>query len=280
MTRLAGLSRLTGLWGLIFALLLAPAFCAQAATGPQFPALTGRVVDDAHVLSPEVQASLTAKLADLEEKTSRQLVVITLPTLGGYEIEDYGYQLLRHWGIGQKGLNNGAIFIVDPSEHKVRIEVGYGMEATLTDAMSSLILQRAVIPRFKAGDVPGGVVAGTDAIIEQMSLDPSTAEAKAAEAEQARAQAAAAPRGRHHGGIAGFIPLIIIFFVFTSIFRGRRGGGGGGLGWMLPLMFLGGSRGGWGGGDGDGGGGGWGGGGGGFSGGGGSGGGGGASGGW
>ena len=255
--------RLAGLLGLLFALLWSPAL---AATGPQFPALTGRVVDDAHVLSPQVQADLTTKLAALEQKTSRQLVVVTLPTLGGDDIEDYGYQLGRAWGIGQKGISNGALFIVVPSEHKVRIEAGYGLEATLTDAMSSVILQRAVIPKFRSGDVQGGIVDGTDAIIDQMSVDPSTAEARIAQAEQA-------PRHVHRNPIGGLIPLIIIFFVFSSIFRGRRGGGG--AGWLLPLMFLGGGRGGGGGGGGD-----WGGGGGGFSGGGGSFGGGGASGSW
>jgi uncharacterized protein len=268
--------RLAGLLGLLLALLWAPAF---AASGPQFPQLSGRVVDDAHVLTPEVQADLTAKLADLEQKTSRQLVVVTLPSLGDSAIEDYGVQLLRHWAIGQKGLNNGALFIIAPAARKVRIEVGYGLEGQLTDALSSVILQRAVLPKFKAGDMSGGIVAGTDALIEQLSVDPSTAEARAADAAQAQADA---PVRHHRNPIAGLIPLFVIFLVFSSIFRGRRGGGGG-MGWVLPLMFLGGSRGGWGGrdDDGGGGGGGWGGGGGGgFSGGGGSGGGGGASGGW
>jgi uncharacterized protein len=264
--------RLAGLLGLLAAFLwAAPAF-AQATGGPapKFPELTGRVVDDAHVLSPEVQADLTQKLSALEQKTSRQLVVVTLPSLQGYEISDYGYQLLRHWGIGQKGLNNGAILIVAPSEHKVRIEVGYGLEPILTDALSSVILQEQVIPRFRTGDVSGGVEAGTDALIQQLSLDASDAEAKAAAAAQTH-------HARHHVGIGGLIPLIVLFFIISSLFRGR--GGGGGMGWILPLMFLSGGRGGWGGGDDDRGGG-WGGGGGDFSGGGGSGGGGGASGGW
>ncbi len=262
--------RLAGLLGLLAALIWAAPALAQATAGPapKFPELSGRVVDDAHVLSPEVQADLTQKLAGLEQKTSRQLVVVTLPSLQGYEISDYGYQLLRHWGIGQKGLNNGAILIVAPSEHKVRIEVGYGLEPILTDALSSVILQEQVIPKFRTGDVSGGVEAGTDALIQQLSLDTSDAEAKAAAASQAH-------HVRHHVGIGGLIPLIVLFFIISSLFRGR--GGGGGMGWILPLMFLGGGRGG-GGGDNDGGG--WGGDGGGFSGGGGSGGGGGASGGW
>ena len=258
--------RASGLMAPVLALIFA-LFCAPALAAPtQFPPLTGRVVDNAHVLTPEVQAQLTTKLAALEQSTSRQLVVVTLPTLGGDDIEDYGNRLLRAWGIGQKATNNGALFIIVPSEHKVRIEVGYGLEPILTDALSSLILQTAVIPKFRAGDVSGGVVAGTDAIIAQLTADPSTAETKAAQAEQAQNAPA-----RHVNPIGGIIPLIFLFFIVMSIFRG---GFGGGLGMLLPFLFLGGRGGGWGGG------GGFGGGGGGFSGGGGSGGGGGASGGW
>ena len=217
---------------------------------PSFPALTGRVVDNAHVLSPQVQADLTAKLKALEQKNGDQLVVVTLPSLQGLEIEDYGYQLGRAWGIGHKGKNNGVQFIIAPSEHKVRIEVGYGLEPELTDALSSVILQSAVLPKFRAGDIQGGIVDGTDAIIDQLGLDESTAEAKAAQA----AQAARAPR--HHGSpIGALIPLIFIIFIAVSLSRGR-GGGGGGLGWILPMMFLGGMRGGGGGGWGGGGGGG------------------------
>ncbi|HEY2179284.1 MAG TPA: TPM domain-containing protein [Caulobacteraceae bacterium] len=260
--------RAGGLLAPVLALFIA-LFCAPAIAAPQFPPLTGRVVDNAHVLSPEVQAQLTAKLASLEQTTSRQLVVVTLPSLNGYDIADYGYQLLRAWGIGQKGINNGVLFIVVPSEHKARIEVGYGLEPILTDALSSVILQQAAIPKFRAGDVSGGVVAGTDAIIAQLSADPSTAETKVAQAEQAQRQPA-----RHANPIGVIIPLIFMFFVVSSIFRG---GFGGGLGMLLPLMFLGGRGGGWSGGGGFGGGGFSGGG---FSGGGGSGGGGGASGGW
>jgi uncharacterized protein len=269
--------RPAGLLGLLAALFVvwvwAPAFAqtTPGAPAPKFPALSGRVVDDAHVLSPEVQSQLTEELAALEQKTSRQLVVVTLPSLQGYEISDYGYQLLRHWGIGQKGLDNGAILIVAPTEHKVRIEVGYGLEPILTDGMSSVILQEQVIPKFRAGDVSGGVVAGTQAIIQQMSLDTSTAEAKAA-----AATVQSSHQARHINPLRGIIPLILLVFFISSVFRNRRGGGSG-LGWILPLMFLGGGGRGWGGDDEGGGGFG---GGGGFSGGGGSGGGGGASGGW
>ncbi len=220
------------------ALLSAPAWAA-----PQFPALTGRVVDDAHVLNADTQATLTAKLANLEQQTQRQLVVVTVPSLGGADIADYGYQLGRAWGIGQKGKNNGAVFIIAPSEHKVRIEVGYGLEEVLTDGLSSVILQRAVLPKFHAGDISGGIVDGTDAIISQLGADPQAAQAQVAAARQAPI--------RHRNPLGAIFPLIILFFIASSIFRGR-GGGGGGLGFLLPMMILGGSRGCWGGGGGSG----------------------------
>jgi uncharacterized protein len=212
-----------------FLCLALPLQTAEAA--PKFPTLSGRVVDDAHILSEQTRADLDQKLAALEAKTSRQLVVVTLPSLQGYEISDYGYQLGRAWGIGQAKLNNGALFIVAPNEHKVRIEVGYGLEPILTDALSSIIIQQAVLPRFRAGDFDGGTQAGVAALIQQLSLDPSAAEARVAAAEQ-QAQ------HRDGGGATPFSILIIILFVaiaFSRIF--------GGFGFW-PLIFLGGLGGG------------------------------------
>jgi uncharacterized protein len=259
-----GAAWLASLLALVLIAVAAPALAA-----PTFPDRGTRpVVDDAHVLSAQTQADLTTRLTALEAQTHHQLVVVTLPSLQGYDIEDYGYQLGRAWGIGRASQNDGTLFIVAPTEHKVRIEVGYGLEPIITDALSSQILQSAVLPKFRTNDVEGGVVAGTNALIDQLSL--------AAPAAQAKAAAAARAPVRHGGGWGGILPMIIIFIVFSLIFR-RRGGGG--LGWLLPMMFL--SSGSRGGGWGGGGGGGWGGGGGGgFSGGGGSFGGGGASGSW
>src|SRR5262252_6586094 len=147
---------------LAFLVLLTPAWAA-----PKFPALTGRVVDDANILSSDTKAQLTDKLAALESKTSRQLVVVTIPSLQGYEISDYGYQLGRAWGIGQAKLNNGILFIVAPKEHKTRIEVGYGLEPIITDAFSSVIIQTQMLPKFRAGDFNGGVEAGVAALVQQ-----------------------------------------------------------------------------------------------------------------
>ncbi|MDR7118467.1 TPM domain-containing protein [Caulobacter sp. BE254] len=245
------------------------------AAGPAFPPLTGRVVDGANILSPQVETDLTAKLENLERTTGRQLVVATVPSLQGYEIEDYGYQLGRTWGIGQKGTNTGALLIVAPTERKVRIEVGYGLEPILTDALSSVIIQTAILPKFKAGDLEGGVTAGTDAIIAQLALPDEAAKAKAAQAFQVSDQA---ERGAGASPILALLVLFVVIVVLSQVF-GRRGGRSGGLGAALPWIILNGLLSG---GRGGGGGGGWsdGGGGGGFSGGGGSFGGGGSSGSW
>lgn len=195
------------------------AFLALPAAAQEFPALTGRVVDAANVIPPDVETSLDAKLAAFEQQSQRQLVVATIPHLQGYEISDYGYQLGRHWGIGNKGRNDGAILIVAPNERKVRIEVGYGLEPVLTDGLSSLIVQNDILPRFKAGDMPGGIVAGTDALIKQLQLPPEEAAKVAQQADQ-RAQSSG-------GGIP--VELIVwgiflfFFFILPMLRGGRRG---------------------------------------------------------
>jgi len=226
---------------LAFLVLVTPAWAA-----PKFPALTGRVVDDAGILSPDTKTGLTEKLAALEQKTSRQLVVVTVPSLQGYEISDYGYQLGRAWGIGQAKLNNGILFLVAPNEHKTRIEVGYGLEPIITDAFSSVVIQTQVLPKFRSGDFNGGVVAGANALIEQLSLETSEAEKRAAAAQQ--------QLQRHDDGGGGLVGFLVILFIFIAISRIFGGWG------LLPFLFMGGGRGG-----GYGGGGGWSGGGGGWS---------------
>jgi uncharacterized protein len=243
-----------------------------ALAAPTFPTLSGRVVDQAGILSPQAEQQLTDELATLEKETGRQLVVATLSSLQGYEIEDYGYQLGRAWGIGEKDKNTGALLIVAPNERKVRIEVGYGLEPVLTDALSSVIIQSAILPKFKAGDMEGGIVAGTDAIVKQLSLPDGEAKAQVAKAAEVQ---------REDGGGVPIVAIFIIVIVAVMILRGlfgRRRGLGEALPWILidALTSSGRGRGGWGGG----GGGGWSGGGGGFSGGGGSFGGGGSSGSW
>jgi uncharacterized protein len=161
-----GIPGMRGPWHLLllFALLAClPLTGLQAA--PSFPSLTGRVVDGANLLPSVVERQLTQQLKAYEDKTTNQVVVVTLKTLQGYEIADYSYQLGRHWGIGQAGQDNGVLLVVAPKERKVRIEVGYGLEGTLTDALSKQIIDYEIIPRFKQKDYAGGIEAGTHAIL-------------------------------------------------------------------------------------------------------------------
>jgi uncharacterized protein len=150
---------------LLLGLALALLFASLAIAAPKFPQLTGHVVDDARVLSPAAESALDGKLAAYEKGTANQVVVATLSSLQGLTIEEYGYQLGRAWGIGQKGKNNGALFIVAPAERKVRIEVGYGLEGQLTDAMTSQIIHDIILPNFKSGQVEAGILQGADAIL-------------------------------------------------------------------------------------------------------------------
>jgi uncharacterized protein len=152
-------------------LLLAPSAGTSSAVAQDndFPKLTGRVIDEANIIDAAMRADFEARLANLEAKTTNQLVVVTLSSLRGRTIEDYGYQLGRYWRVGQKDRNNGVLFIVAPNERKIRIEVGYGLEGTITDAIASVIIQNSILPRFRANDYPGGIKRGVDDIIKVMS---------------------------------------------------------------------------------------------------------------
>lgn len=138
---------------------------------PKFPALTGRIVDEAGLIPPQDRTELTASLEALERKASDQLVVVTLKSLQGYSIEDFGYQLGRAWKIGQGTTNNGVLLIVAPNERKVRIEVGRGLEPQLTDAISALIVQNGILPAFRRGDFVGGIKAGVRDISDTLLGD-------------------------------------------------------------------------------------------------------------
>ena len=202
------------------ALLLATllALLASPVAAQSFPALTGRVVDQANILPAETEAQLTAELAALETQSNRQLVVATVSSLEGYVISDYGDRLGREWWIGQEGEDNGAILLVAPNERRVRIEVGYGLEGYLTDALSSLIIQNAILPRFREGDMPGGVVAGAQAITSQLQLPPEEAAKIAGQAGQQRRT------DQTEGGfpVGALIWLIFMFLFFVlPILRGR-----------------------------------------------------------
>src|SRR5712672_448524 len=154
----------------VLVVLLCAALAVCAVT---FPPLTDRVVDEAHILSAREREALVAKLAELETKSGIQLVVVTVNSLQGQEIEPYANELFRTWKLGEKTKNNGVLLLVAPNEHRVRIEVGYGLEGTLTDALSKIIIANAIAPRFKAGDFADGVTRGVDDIITVLTTDAS-----------------------------------------------------------------------------------------------------------
>ena len=143
---------------LVLAMLVA--FSMSAFADPKFPPLTGRIVDEANILSAQDRRELEEILRQLEGKSSDQFVIYTTPSLQGYEIEDFGYRLGRFWKIGQGSINNGILLIVAPNERKVRIEVGRGLEGQMTDLMSGTIIRNAILPAFRRGDFPAGIKAG------------------------------------------------------------------------------------------------------------------------
>ncbi len=193
--------------------LAASLLAAQPVLAQTFPALTGRVVDQAGIIPADAEARIDGKLAALEGKTTDQFVVVTVESLQGYEIADYGYRLGRHWQIGQAGKDNGLLLIVAPNEREVRFEVGYGLEGTMTDALSRVIIENAILPRFRADDMAGGIERGVDDAIQVLSGD-------AAELQELASQ-----RPADEGWWAPLIPFLIFFTIIILINLLRRYGG-------------------------------------------------------
>jgi len=217
---------IAGLAGLLAAI----AFCV-AILAADFPPLTGRVVDQAGLLPTAERSALETKLADLEVKSGNQLVVATVNSLGGEEIEPYANALFRAWKLGEKTKNNGVLLLVAPNERRVRIEVGYGLEGTLTDALSQVIITNALTPRFKAGDFAGGITRGVDDIITVLTTDAS--EWQKRPSLRVDSEPANGPvNWLVVAGIVLFIALLIFsptfrWMVFAMLASGGSGGGGG-----------------------------------------------------
>ncbi|WP_193074244.1 TPM domain-containing protein [Pseudomonas sp. FME51] len=223
----------------------AGASAQQASAELTLPTLTGRVVDQAELLSAPVEAQLTQMLAGHEQATTEQVVVVTVPDLQGRSIEEFGVQLGREWGIGQQGEDNGALLIVARDDRRMRIEVGYGLEGRLTDAQSSIIINQILTPAFRRGDFEGGIVAGTQAMIQVLGGDPLRSSTGATGDR---------PPAPLIGGLTFFF-MIILFLIGGG--RGGRGRFGRAVlaGALLGGMGRGGGMGGGGGGFGGGGGG-------------------------
>ncbi|WP_323932565.1 TPM domain-containing protein [Aeromonas hydrophila] len=197
--------------------LLLWASALQAA--PDFPTLSGRVVDEASLMSRKQAHQLTQQLAAFEKRSGIQLVVVSIDTLAGDTIEEYGYQLGRHWGIGQKGKDNGVLLLIAQDERKVRIEVGYGLEGALPDAIAANIIQTRILPAFKRGDMVAGVVAGSQAIMQALAGEYKPVENASKD---------------KLGGPWLFILMVIVMIVLHNL----RGGGGGGRGGRRRATYL------------------------------------------
>lgn len=185
---------------------------------PAYPPLTGRVTDGANLIGAEARQRIEGKLKAHEDKTTDQIVVATVPSLQGVGVEDFANGLFRFWTLGDGAKNNGVLLLVAPAERKVRIEVGYGLEGALTDALSKVIITTAVAPRFKAGDFAGGVEAGVDAILTILTGD--------ADEWQRRAVVRDDESSTMETVAVIVMMLMIIFLVFGAIRAAGRPGPG------------------------------------------------------
>ena len=197
---------------------------ATPAAAQTFPENNGSpVVDQAGILRPEQIVDLRSKSEALYAQSGRAFAVATVKSLEGHAVDDYAYRLGRYWKLGSEKNDDGVLLLVAPNERKVAIATGYGAGEYMTDAMSGLIIRQAILPHFKKDppDYGAGIVAGADAIIEQMSLPPEAAQDRVATAERADE----ARRSSGAGALPAIFWLMIIGFVLLSLFRrvgGRR----------------------------------------------------------
>ena len=195
---------------------------------PEFPELTGRVVDDAELLSPAFESQLSARLAGLEQASSIQVVVATITTLEGYDIREYGVQLARAWQLGQREKDNGILFLVADEERRASIEIGYGLEGDFPDVIAFHILNTDVFPVFRQGDYESGIMRGVMRIEEVLAGTYEPPPLPQQRPQQRKPKLA-------------FAPLIIFLLIFTcsGFFRGRRRGRSSGAGGILTGVMVG-----------------------------------------
>jgi uncharacterized protein len=214
---------------------LLPLFALLPLTGRaqpvEVPYLTGRVVDNAEILKPETRARITAQLQEHERKTTNQVAVLTVPTLRGESVEEFAVRVFEQWKLGQKGKDNGVLVVVAPQDRRMRIEVGYGLEGTLTDANASRIVRDVMAPRFKSGDYDDGIAQGVAAIIGRLEGDPAAAEASPPPSQSS--EFIPAPDMALHEKVlfGAFIFGIIGLFTFIGIVTP-------GVGWFLYFFLI------------------------------------------
>lgn len=213
-----------------------------------FPSLNGRVVDGAHLLTDASKEALTQKLASLERQTGDQIVVATILTLSGYDIETYANKLFRHWALGQSQMNNGVLLLVAPQEKEVRIEVGYGLEGVITDAIASVIINTIILPNFREGKLENGIIEGVNAVEDILTGDKADFDARLKAYKQLEEKQAEEQKKQEL--ISNFVVGVLFLFIFVlpilaSIFGTKVGPRQyRWLGIVFVLWFLGSGRGG------------------------------------
>jgi uncharacterized protein len=218
--RRTGSPRLPLLAGVVLVLATSLAWGAK-----EVPFLAARVNDLAGLLQPADRERAEAKLADLERKTGAQVAALTVDSLEGDTIEDYAVRVFQTWKLGRKDVNDGVLFVVARQERRMRIEVGYGLEARLTDARSRQILDDIVRPQFRAGNFAAGIEAGLDAIasvIQGASLPPPRRE----------------PAMRQVGSIVGLLFFAFMFLSVIGTFSVIALLTPGTAGWFLYLFLI------------------------------------------
>ena len=190
--------RISRHYGTAFIATVALVFATWVSAAPEFPQLTGRVVDNANLLTTATRQAISEQLKAHENASGNQVVVATVSNLQGYPIEEFGYQLGRHWALGEQGKDNGVLLLVAQSERKLRIDVGYGLESVLTDAISKTIIEADILPHFKKGDYDAGVNAGASAILRALGGQYQT-------------------NSKNKSGQKKLLPMFIFFFIVAAL---------------------------------------------------------------
>jgi uncharacterized protein len=217
------------------ALLFFALFACLRAFAADVPYLSGRVVDNAEILGKDTKQKLAAQLKAHEQETTNQIAVLTVPSLEGESVESYAEQVFNNWKLGQKGKDNGVLVLVAPNERRMRIEVGYGLEGTLTDVAASRIIRNVMTPRFKEGNFDAGVAEGVQAVIGQLTGSaalpadaprPAVAERKSDKFFDGP-DLSLTERILIGGFIFGIIGLFTVFGILTP-----------GMGWFLYFFLI------------------------------------------
>ncbi|MFP4473179.1 MAG: TPM domain-containing protein [Candidatus Omnitrophota bacterium] len=184
---------------------------APSAVSPQ-----GYVTDNANVLGPSDEARIAALAKELENKTGDQLAVLTVPSTKPLTIEQYAVRLFEEWGIGQKGEDNGILLLAAVQDRKVRVEVGYGLEGVMTDALSKRVIERIMVPAFRRGEMSAGIYGGASAVASIIAEARQVTLTGAS--EQVYQQVA-----REEKPVHPVLRFLIILFAFLFIFGTRSG---------------------------------------------------------